>query len=364
MLHRHGLLHHLAHNFYGTLEVEALTRSHIQLQRDGIQFLLAVYRQVCALRQILADQAVDVLVAAALPRAMRVTEEDRHAGSLGDLGVSRHLSPLVVGHTLAHCQRHAIKRGTEAFHRRGCRRVVHLHQHQVATGSLYQSADGRGISLALDQIALPMPRHQAVLDLRRTHMNANHLRDLPAPINAARARPACRLTLTQADDQLLAQFADRQSIDRVIDRLATDVGISEAGYVHAAQLAGNLLGRQTFTKHVSHQLETLATWQQLALGAADLAAIPHVLLGVTGRVVAASIPVAAQLTADSRGRSVDQASNPAQAEALGLTDLNGGALFNAEFGIRHRGNTVPERSGVALSFCGRLVIFQWLHLPS
>jgi hypothetical protein len=38
---------------------------------------------------------------------------------------------------------------------------------------------------------------------------------------------------------------------------------------------------------------------------------------------------------------------------LGMTDLNGGALFNAEFGIRHRGSTVPERSGVALSFCRR-----------
>ncbi|TED73777.1 hypothetical protein IPC1511_33160 [Pseudomonas aeruginosa] len=34
--------------------------------------------------------------------------------------------------------------------------------------------------------------------------------------------------------------------------------------------------------------------------------------------------------------------------------MNGGALFNAEFGIRHRGSTVPERSGVALSFCRRL----------
>src|SRR5690606_4416716 len=45
--------------------------------------------------------------------------------------------------------------------------------------------------------------------------------------------------------------------------------------------------------------------------------------------------------------------NPTQAEALGMTDLNGGALFNAEFGIRHRGSTVPERSGVALSFCRR-----------
>ncbi|WP_303878083.1 hypothetical protein, partial [Stutzerimonas kunmingensis] len=41
---------------------------------------------------------------------------------------------------------------------------------------------------------------------------------------------------------------------------------------------------------------------------------------------------------------------------LGTTDLNGGALFNAEFGIRHRGSTVPERSGVALSFCRRQVI--------
>ncbi|WP_218575103.1 MULTISPECIES: hypothetical protein, partial [unclassified Pseudomonas] len=46
------------------------------------------------------------------------------------------------------------------------------------------------------------------------------------------------------------------------------------------------------------------------------------------------------------------------AEALGMTDLNGGALFNAEFGIRHRGSTVPERSGVALSFCRRPVIYR------
>ncbi|WLI10669.1 MULTISPECIES: hypothetical protein [Pseudomonas] len=36
-----------------------------------------------------------------------------------------------------------------------------------------------------------------------------------------------------------------------------------------------------------------------------------------------------------------------------MTDFNGGALFNAEFGIRHRGCTVPERSGVALRFFRR-----------
>ncbi|MDQ3596276.1 MAG: hypothetical protein M3531_16145, partial [Pseudomonadota bacterium] len=43
------------------------------------------------------------------------------------------------------------------------------------------------------------------------------------------------------------------------------------------------------------------------------------------------------------------------AHATQQTDLDIGAFFNAEFVIRH-GNTLPERSGVALSFCRRPVI--------
>ncbi|MCX2891860.1 hypothetical protein OO258_26890, partial [Pseudomonas sp. DCB_BI] len=42
----------------------------------------------------------------------------------------------------------------------------------------------------------------------------------------------------------------------------------------------------------------------------------------------------------------------ALAHATQQTDLDIGAFFNAEFVIRH-GNTLPERSGVALSFCRR-----------
>ena len=353
MPHSHGLLHHLAHNFDWAFEVEALTRTHVQLQCDGIQFFLAVYRQVCAFGQVLADQAIDVFVATALPRAVRVAEVNRHPSLLGDFSMPRHFSTLVVGHALAHRQRHAIERCTEAFHRRGRRRVVHLHQHQVATGSLHQRAYTRGVGFALDQVAFPMPWHQPVFDLRWAHMDADHLGNLAAPIHTTRARSACRLALPQADDQLLAQFTDRQGIDRVIDRLATDVGISEAGNVHAAQLAGNLLGRQTLTEHMRHQLEALTTRQQLSLRSTHLAASLHLLLGRVGRVSATDISIAAQLPADGRRGSVDQAGNPTQAEALDMTDLNGGALFNAEFGIRHRGSTVPERSGVALSFCRR-----------
>jgi hypothetical protein len=117
---------------------------------------------------------------------------------------------------------------------------------------------------------------------------------------------------------------------------------------------------------MGHQFEALATRQQFSHRSTNLAAGLHLLLGQAGRVATASTSVTAQLTADGRRGSVDQAGNPAQAEALDTTDLNGGALFNAEFGIRHRGSTVPERSGVALSFCRRRLInsvrAEWLKV--
>lgn len=219
-------MHYLAHNFDRTLEVEAITRTHVQLQCDGIQLFFAVYRQVHSSGQALAFQAVDVFVAATLPRAMRVKEVDRHAGLLGDIHVSHHLPTLAVGHAPVHRQRHAIERRTEAFQRRGRRRVVHLVQHQVVTGAFHQGTYHRDVGLALDQVALPMARHQAVFDLRRAHVDADYLGNQAAPIYTTRTRPACRLTLTQTDDQLLAPLTDGQGIDRVVDRLATDVGIS------------------------------------------------------------------------------------------------------------------------------------------
>ncbi|WP_265534594.1 hypothetical protein, partial [Pseudomonas saponiphila] len=40
-------------------------------------------------------------------------------------------------------------------------------------------------------------------------------------------------------------------------------------------------------------------------------------------------------------------------ETLGKAELKGRTFGDTEFVIGHSGSTVPERSGVALSFCGR-----------
>ena len=151
---------HFSHGLYRALAVEAFARANVHQVSDFIQLLLAVYRQVCAFGHELANQAVNILVAAALPRAVRVAEVNRHAHVLRDLGVLGQLPALIVGHALAHRQRNPVKRCAEALHCRPARRITHFHQHQIAACSLNQGADQRSNALALDQIARPMTRHR------------------------------------------------------------------------------------------------------------------------------------------------------------------------------------------------------------
>ena len=109
-----------------------------------------------------------------------------------------------------------------------------------------------------------------------------------------------------------------------------------------AQLARN-------PQQMEHQLETLATRQQLSHRITNLAASLHLLLANACRVAATGISIAAQLPADGRRGPIDQSGNPTQAQAPGMANLKDDAFFS----IRHNGSTVPERSDVVLSFCGR-----------
>jgi hypothetical protein len=93
MPHSDGFVHPLAHDFDRALEVEALVRTHIQLQGGGISIRQAQEKLrkrgghgLCLpmvahvkRQQTLGESAVDILVTTALPGAVRVAEVDRHA---------------------------------------------------------------------------------------------------------------------------------------------------------------------------------------------------------------------------------------------------------------------------------------------
>ena len=73
--------------------------------------------EVGALREVLAQQPVGVLVRAALPGAVRVAEVDLHAGVDGEPGVVGHLGALVPGQRSAQ-----LRRGAAAILARSARR--------------------------------------------------------------------------------------------------------------------------------------------------------------------------------------------------------------------------------------------------
>ena len=56
---------------------ERFSRSAVQGDSNGLEIIGAMLAEICALREILPKQAVGILVAATLPRAVRVTEIDR-----------------------------------------------------------------------------------------------------------------------------------------------------------------------------------------------------------------------------------------------------------------------------------------------
>src|SRR5829696_5347122 len=74
---RRVLRYEIVEFFDGLPPLQCLTRPAIQLCGDPIELGLRMQRQVGALREVLPEQAVGVLVRTTLPRRMRVAEIHR-----------------------------------------------------------------------------------------------------------------------------------------------------------------------------------------------------------------------------------------------------------------------------------------------
>ncbi len=216
--------------------------SVVQAVCDDVEVGLGVDRKIGALGQVLAQQPVGVLADAALPGAVGVAEVDLHVRTGGEPAMPRHLLALVVGQAVAHRLGYRIQLGSKARQRRSSRRVVHSGQQHKAAGALHEHAHSGIVASALDEVDLPVARHEAVLDLGRTHVDTGHLRDLPTPVDATLARHAGAATMAQAGDELPAQLAAWVHVDRRVDRLVRDMH----GWVlgpHALEDTGGLLRR-------------------------------------------------------------------------------------------------------------------------
>ena len=188
-------------DFQGRRKVQTFSGARVQPMGDGVQFALAVARQVRAFGHVLAQQAIRVLGGATLPGAIRIGNGDVDREPLGQLLVLSHFFPTIIGQRFAQQGRHVPEfLGAARSSTRGIGPVP-PGQDEQAGGSLDQGPDGRPIASPVDEIALPVARHGAGRHLGGALGKGRHVGNLAASVGAARPRPARRARLTQCRQQ-------------------------------------------------------------------------------------------------------------------------------------------------------------------
>ena len=150
--------------------------------------------EICAFRKKLPRQAVGILVAATLPRAMRVTELDRQTREDRQVRMPRHLRTLIpserpakvaweCSNAVRYCITHCLgpmsgERGSMLLTQL---RFVPSHWRQMkkqgeACGPLNQRADGRTVQ-AKDQVPFPMARNSTIRRFSGTFANHDRRRN-------------------------------------------------------------------------------------------------------------------------------------------------------------------------------------------
>jgi hypothetical protein len=135
--------------------VERLAWAAVEFGGDRVEVVAGVHGQVGALGEVLPQQAVGVLVGAALPRAGRVAEMDRDVRGEGELVAASHLDALVPGQGLFHVGRqglHGLRQGVAD--QLGATAVWEVDEQDVAGAVLDQGADGGSVVLCAGQAAL------------------------------------------------------------------------------------------------------------------------------------------------------------------------------------------------------------------
>ena len=121
---------------------------------------------------------------------------------------------------------------------------IHFCQCTDERTSLNQRAKGRRNAHTLDQIALPIVRHDAVFDLWTAQRDTHHFRYGTVPTCIPSARSPTLADLAQAGDQLSAQLTGRHGVKRGQVDLVADLELRIAR-LHSAQHNRDLFRRMS-----------------------------------------------------------------------------------------------------------------------
>jgi hypothetical protein len=167
-----------------SFEVQSLTRALIEAQGYLVEVSLGVAGQVGFPGEVLSQQAIGVLVGAALPGTLRITEVDVHLRGHGEALMFGHLQPSVPG------QRAPQRRGEftnlpgQRIDYGRCVLAGYLDQDGKARVSFYQGCDV-AVAGAAEQISLPVTRDGTIFNLCRPLADGDGIDDLTSGLSAS-----------------------------------------------------------------------------------------------------------------------------------------------------------------------------------
>jgi hypothetical protein len=192
----------------------------------------------------MAEKAVGVFVAAALPWTVRVAEVDLHVSVRGEAYVISHLFPLIPGQCPAQFGRQL---GNLARQRRahvlGGAAVRQVEKDDIAARALHQRPDRRATSLSDDEIAFPVPWNSSICDFGWAVADQDHVLE---PAGTGLFSPhmwtSLRPSRPEAGREFLAQRPAGLDEERSVDRFVRHTHVQVVRIV-ADQAGRDLLGR-------------------------------------------------------------------------------------------------------------------------
>jgi transposase len=232
-------------------EAKSFPWTGVELERDSIEIVLAVYGQIRALREVLAQQAVGVFIAPSLPRTLGVAEVDGHVGSDAESLVVSEFSAAIPGQGGHQSSGQMLHLPDEGAHNAVAIFALNMDEQYESGLALDQGGDMR-ILPAGEQITLPVSRYRAVLHFGRTLPYRYSVNDLPTwlPLRGRCFATAHHPLASQARYQFLFQdpaCLDEQAfVDCLVGhphRLIVEIfALEPAGYLLRRPIIIQLLG--------------------------------------------------------------------------------------------------------------------------
>jgi len=193
------------------------------------ELLIRDERQIRALGQVVADATVLALAGAALPRAVRMAEEDLQVEIGGEQLVLGHLLALFVGEGFEQGRWDVIEFTREGRAHVGGVFFREMAEEGEARGALNQHADRGLVPRTEDQVTLVVAGNQASFHFGWTLIDQHHV--LQFALSGGEAPPAglaLAVVTAQTGRQLPLQFASGDDVNVAVNRFV--------GGVHQGQI--------------------------------------------------------------------------------------------------------------------------------